>query len=147
MRATQFRAPTNFNTEDPMQLSRQLNQLAGAAQQALVAVDDGHLQSLVATRRYSAAPPKPVTVGQAVLIDTAAGSVTVTLERPSRELANQLLAVVKRSSLNTLTLQVAPPAPGGTQGKINAAATFAYVAGKVGLFLVLCDGTDWWSTP
>lgn len=81
-----------------------------------------------------------LTKGQLLRCDTGAGSAFVALDRPRAELAGKLAALVKIGG-GTVTVTVAPPLPGGVQGKVNGASS---ATPSAGLHLFLCDGRDWW---
>ena len=145
MRATQFRPPKNFNTENPDVLSRQLNQLGDEIAKSFVAVDDGHLPTPSKIVRVNSTVPgqKPYEPGQLVIADNAAGSLIVVIAAPSRELAGQMLPIaVTTTSANTVTIRIAPPPVGGRQGLVFGASQIVVAAAAVYLFF--CDGQDWW---
>lgn len=144
MARIEFRKIRQFVTSNLELLSKQLDTLESNIAAALQDADSGKLNTFTALPRFTAANAKPITVGQLAEFDTTGGAIVCMLERPSRAMAGQLVAIVCRVTAAPITVRVAPPVVGGVQGKINASGSINIAA--AGLKLTLCDGVDWWST-
>lgn len=134
----------DFAVALPALLKQQLARLEANVAAEFLAARSAALLALVPLPRFTKSNTTPILIGQCAEFDTTLGALTATLERPSRAMANQLLAIVCRVTGAPLTIKVAPPPVGGTQGRINNSSSISTSA--AGLKLILCDGADYWST-
>lgn len=122
----------SFQTDDPKRLDRQLSDL------------EDNIEHEVDDIRASFVPNFKITpiikgngvysTGIALIADTSVGAYSVLLSNPANKVPG-LMLVVNKGAAN-LTLRPLTPA------LINAATT---VVLGVGMFLLLFDGTNWWS--
>ncbi len=134
--AKPLRTLSNFDTEDPAELARQLSQLEQNVDDAVRSTVASSVAPFQPTSRVTAA--YVASIDQLVRVDTVSGNVAVTLPIATVKNAGRTVAIARMSASNTLT--VAP-----VQGTVNGAASLALTA-AVRLFFLVSDGVGWWST-
>jgi hypothetical protein len=132
----------NFQTEDPIRLSEQLDRFQEAVDQETSDIRASFLPML-AQRAFGPGTPIAATLasGQIGLCDSSLGNLNVTLAIDGLHPEPGWLAIVKRFAANNVTLKPSGMVSGIAR-RINATTTKVYAA--AGLYWVYFDGRDWW---
>ena len=131
-----------FTTTDPAQLRQELDRLVRAVRSELEAARLTTMPRFrvldVVHGKAGSAVSSSVNLGDMLPLSPAQGSLAVQLPRVTPRDSGKLLAVVRRSASNTVTLY---PGAGGT---VNLASSLALPA-ALGAYLFLCDGSGFWA--
>lgn len=133
--AVNYQRTSDFTTEEPEELRRDLQTLDRLVSDTARATEVPALTSTV--RRVSTGTA--ARFGETLLVDTGTASVTVRLPLASanKSSAGRMIAVLRKSLSNSLTISPTPP------DLINKATSYV-VAASYGPFLVLFDGSGYW---
>lgn len=132
-----------FITASASLLSTQLSKLESNLDAEFLSIRDETLQSFSPILKAPTSAPFSSTLQIGQLLNCAESLVAqkVVLERPSGANAGKVAALIKGGS--SVTVTVAAPLQGRTQGTINQISSLGLVT--FGLNLFISDGKDWWT--
>jgi hypothetical protein len=130
----------NFQTEDPLRLSEQLDRFQANIVAETNAIRIASMPNL-RPAALSFTQLEAFSVGQIAIVDTSLGNVTITLGKPD---VPGFAAVAKQVAANSVIITPAGRTALG-QILINQALSKAYAA--AGLYWLFFDGLNWEAAP